>query len=102
MDTPAARHAETDAVPKVKVILPGALLRLFPGAVQRLEIQAATIDEMLYALDKRWPGMRDRLADTSPAVRRHISIFVDGERVNLGTELPDGAEVYVLTAMSGG
>ncbi len=102
MDTLTAKHTGADAVPKVKVILPGALLRLFPGSVQRLEVRAATIDDMLDALDERWPGMRDRLADTSPAVRRHISIFVDGERSRLDTKLPEGADVFVLTAMSGG
>lgn len=89
-------------IPRVQVILPDALMRLFPGAERRLEISARTVDEMLDALDLRWPGMRDRLADTSPAVRRHIAIFVDGERAGLETELPDGTDIYVLTAMSGG
>jgi molybdopterin synthase sulfur carrier subunit len=102
MDKPVATTSRTEVAPRVKVILPGALLRLFPGAEQRIEVRAATVDEMLDALNELWPGMRDRLADTSPAVRRHISIFVDGERAGLNTELQDGTEIFVLTAMSGG
>jgi molybdopterin converting factor small subunit len=35
-------------------------------------------------------------------VRRHINIFVDGERATLDTPLRDGVKVYVLTAISGG
>jgi molybdopterin converting factor small subunit len=87
---------------RVNVALPDALLRLFPGAEGRLSINAATVDDVLDELDSRWPGMRDRLADTSPRIRRHINIFVDGQKATLRTELEDGAQVYVLTAMSGG
>ncbi|MBS0644087.1 MAG: MoaD/ThiS family protein, partial [Proteobacteria bacterium] len=53
-------------------------------------------------LDANWPGMRDRLCDSSPAIRRHISIFVDGERATLRTRLHQGAEVFIMTAISGG
>ena len=31
--------------------------------------------------------MRDRLCDTTPAVRRHINVFVDGRRAKLITTL---------------
>lgn len=37
-----------------------------------------------------------------PALRGHLNAFVDGERVTLRTRLTQGAEIVVLTAMSGG
>ena len=86
----------------VVVHLPGALLRLFPGAEGRVELTAASVSEVLDGLDQRWPGMRARLCDETPALRRHISVFLDGDRVRLDTKLSPGAEVYVLTAISGG
>ena len=86
----------------VAVRLPGVLVDLFPGAVRRLELEAATVAEMIDGLDARWPGMRDRLCDSTPAVRRHINIFVDGARAGLETPLEPGVEVFVLTAISGG
>ncbi|MEO1280662.1 MAG: MoaD/ThiS family protein [Pseudomonadota bacterium] len=88
--------------PRVRVVLTGALLRLFPGARSNIDVRAATVDELLSVLDRQWPGMRDRLTDTTPGIRRHINIFVDGKRASLETPLVDGATVYVLTAMSGG
>ncbi|MEM9026983.1 MAG: MoaD/ThiS family protein [Pseudomonadota bacterium] len=91
-----------EGLPSVRVVLPAPPLRLFPGAAADVRIQAYTVSDMLDVLNQRWPGMRDRLADTSPAVRRHINIFVDGQRAQLQTPLVDGADVYVLTAMSGG
>jgi len=90
------------AAPAVTVVLTPALLRLFPGCEGRLEITASTVAELLDQLDARWPGMRDRLRDSTPAVRRHISVFVDGRRAKLETPLVAGGTVYVLTSMSGG
>jgi molybdopterin converting factor small subunit len=90
------------SLPVVTVTLPGALTRLFPGADAQVEVAAGTVDEMLDALDACWPGMADRLRDSRPAVRQHISVFVDGERASLGTPLRPGTTIHVLTAMSGG
>ena len=90
------------AATQVTVSLPPALLSLFPGAVGRVEVAAATVGEAIEALDREWPGMRDRLCDSRPAIRRHINVFVEGRRATLETRLAPGAEVYVLTAISGG
>lgn len=94
-----------EAVPQgttVTVVLPRALLALFPDASRELEVEARTVGEMMQALDARWPGMRDRLCDSTPAVRRHINVFVEGRRAGLDTPLRGGLKVYVLTAISGG
>lgn len=90
------------ASPTVAVVLPAALVRLFPGSARRLEVPAATVGEMVDALDARWPGMRDRLCDSRPSIRRHINVFVEGRRATLDTRLAPGAKVTVLTAISGG
>lgn len=87
---------------QVSVTLPGALLALFPGAPPRVEVGAGTVAEAMEALEARWPGMRDRLCDSRPAIRRHINVFVDGERAGLETPLRAGADVVILTAISGG
>jgi sulfur-carrier protein len=86
----------------VVVRLPAILVDLFPGSLRRVEVEASTVDEMVDALDRLWPGMRDRICDTRPAIRRHMNVFVDGERASLGTRLAPGTEVFVLTAISGG
>jgi molybdopterin synthase sulfur carrier subunit len=86
----------------VTVRLPGVLVDLFPGSTRSLEISVSTVDEMIRELDARWPGMRDRLCDSTPAIRRHINIFIDGERARLDTRIKPGTEVFVLTAISGG
>ncbi|MGF7210867.1 molybdopterin converting factor small subunit [Skermanella aerolata] len=95
---------EDPACLPVIVKLPAALVRLFPEASRQVEIPAsvATVGDAIDALDRRWPGMRDRICDTMPSIRRHMNVFVSGERATLETRLAPGAEVVVLTAISGG
>lgn len=86
----------------MRVTLPPALTRLFPGSPASLELEAATVADLIDALDARWPGMRDRLCDGTPRIRRHINIFIGADRADLDTTIPPTAEVTVMTAISGG
>jgi molybdopterin synthase sulfur carrier subunit len=92
---------EPDRAPVVVKLSP-LLVDLFPGSVRRVEMQADSVAAMVHELDRRWPGMGDRICDSRPAIRKHMNIFVDGERASLETALAPGAEVFVLTAISGG
>lgn len=94
-----------DTVSSVSLVvarLPGVLMDLFPGAPRRVELPASTVKEMIDGLDALWPGMRDRMCDSRPAIRRHMNVFVDGEKATLKTRLAPGTEVFILTAISGG
>jgi sulfur-carrier protein len=90
------------AAPTVTVLLPAALVRMFPGSERRVEVPGATVAEAVDALNRRWPGMRDRICDSRPAIRQHINVFVAGERATLATRLTPGCEMIVMTAISGG
>jgi molybdopterin converting factor small subunit len=98
-DTKRDRRPEAATV---TVRLPGALVDLFPGSRRSVELKASTVDEMMDELDRLWPGMRDRLCDSTPAIRKHINVFIDGERSSLDTPIQPGTELFVLTAISGG
>ncbi len=102
MDAPSANAGQKSATAGVTVTLAGALIYLFPGVPRRLTVEAASVREMVEALDADWPGMGDRIVDSTPAIRRHMNVFVDGTRAVLDTPLRPGAEVFVLTAISGG
>ncbi len=86
----------------MRVVLPHALTRLFPGSFPDMEIEGETVAALIDTLDARLPGMRDRLCDSTPKIRRHINVFVGGERATLATRLPRDAEVVIMTAISGG
>jgi sulfur-carrier protein len=86
----------------VRVFLPQALISLFPGCPSAPVVEGGTVSDAIDALNVRWPGLRHRLCDETPAIRRHINIFVGGERAGLDTIVPAGAEMVVMTAISGG
>jgi molybdopterin converting factor small subunit len=84
------------------VHLPTTLTPLFPGLSRRLEVEAATVADALDELDRRWPGLRDRLVAEGPALRSHIHVYVDRERAGLDTGLDERSRVDVIAAISGG
>ncbi len=65
--------------------LPITLVPLFQDLPRRVEVSGSTVLETIDELDRRWPGVRDRLCDPGPALRAHINVYVDEERAGLET-----------------
>jgi molybdopterin converting factor small subunit len=84
------------------VHLPATLPPLFDGLPRRLDVEASTVGDVIATLEERWPGMRDRLCEPGPALRRHINVYVDRERAGLDTALGPSSRVDVIAAISGG
>jgi molybdopterin converting factor small subunit len=84
------------------VHLPSTLTPLFAELPRRLDLDAATVKEAIDRLDERWPGLRDRLCEPGPVLRRHIHVYVDRERAAMDTPIATGSRVDVIAAISGG
>jgi sulfur-carrier protein len=82
--------------------LPSTLTPLFAGLPRRMDVEAATVAEVIDCLDHRWPGLRDRLCEPGPELRGHIHVYVDRERATLETPLELRSRVDVIAAISGG
>ena len=66
------------------------------------EVDGATVGEALRALVASRPALGHHLVDESGALRRHVSVFVDGTQADLDTSVGESAEIHVLQAVSGG
>lgn len=84
------------------VYLPRSLAGLFPGAPRQAQVEAASVGDLIDRLDEQWPGLRNRLCDTGPALRAYITIFVDGEKATLATPVRAASVVHVVPAVAGG
>lgn len=86
------------------VVLPRSLVALFPSAERRVQVDGGTVDEVVRALEARWPGMRDRLCESggAPRIRAFINVFVDGTAADLRTAVGPGSTVHVIPAVAGG
>jgi sulfur-carrier protein len=82
--------------------LPPTLPPLFEELPRHLDVPAATVDDAISRMDERWPGVRDRLCEPGPALRRHINVYVDREPADLETALRADSRVDLIAAISGG
>ena len=88
-------------------LIPGPLRELAGNRAEvRVEGAARSLAEALALLWAACPGVRDRIVTELGEVRPHINIFVDGQNIRYagGLDAPvrDGAEIYILPAVSGG
>jgi sulfur-carrier protein len=84
------------------VLLPRSLVSLIPAVPRRCEVDAATVAEAIDRLDDLAPGIRNRLIDAGPSLRRHINVYVDGAPATLTTPLGPASTLHVIPAVSGG
>jgi len=86
----------------VNVAVPSPL-RSYTDGKAAVNASGTTVAELLADLDRRYPGIRFRMIDEQDAIRQHIRIFVNRERVHdLGARLAPSDEVIIITAISGG
>jgi len=78
-------------------------LRSYTSGRAEVSAVGATLADVLADLDRQFPGFRFRVIDEQDRVRRHILLFVGIERQeDLATAIPDGVDVHILGALSGG
>jgi molybdopterin converting factor small subunit len=61
-----------------------------------------TVAELLRALEREQPALAGWILDERGAIRRHINVFVAGERGGEDTTVREDDAVDVLPAISGG
>lgn len=75
-------------------------------AAEPVEASGRTVREVLDAAFAGDDLARSYVLDDQSALRKHMNIFVDGnrvkDRVHLSDPVPEGGEVYVIQALSGG
>lgn len=81
-------------------------LRKLTGDEEVVLVQAGTIASAIAELERRFPGMAERLVDAQGEVRRFVNVYVNEEdirfRDNNKTPVKDGDEVSIIPAIAGG
>ena len=82
-----------------------APLRTLTGGKDEVTAAGATVGELIQELDKKHPGIKDRLLDEK-GVRRFVNIYVGEEDVRfldgLDTPVAAGQTLSIVPAVAGG
>jgi molybdopterin converting factor small subunit len=81
------------------------ILRPDAGGNRELELDGATVREVLSSLVAAYPGLSERVFD-GDELPQFLNVFLDGADVRLldglETEVPEGAKLLLLPAVAGG
>jgi molybdopterin converting factor small subunit len=84
-------------------------LRAHAGGAGRLELDVAppvTVAAVIDAISATHPAVGRRVRDEAGTLRRHVNVFVGADNARdldgLATVVPEGVDVAVLPAVSGG
>jgi molybdopterin synthase sulfur carrier subunit len=81
-------------------------LRKLTGDEELIEVQPGTIASALTEMQRRFPGIQERLLDESGEVRRFVNVYVNEEDIRFlqgrDTPLKEGDEVSIIPAIAGG
>jgi sulfur-carrier protein len=72
------------------------------GGRRELQLEGATVRDVLRALEDEHPAIAGWILDERTTIRQHVNVFVNGERGREDTALDAGDRVHVLPSISGG
>ncbi len=77
-------------------------LKQLAGNCSEQSVEGADVGELMRALESAHPALGGWILDERGHIRRHINVFVNGERAGEQGKVGDDDRVDVLPAISGG
>jgi molybdopterin converting factor small subunit len=77
-------------------------LKKLAGDCSEHRLEGATVADLLRELERAHPDIGGWILDERGLIRRHINVFVNGERGREGTAVAPDDRIEVLPAISGG
>ncbi len=81
-------------------------LRPLSGGASTVQVEGATLTEVIANLDAAHPGFNDRLLDEAGELRKFVNLFVADDDVRyldgLNTATPAGTTISIIPAVAGG
>lgn len=81
-------------------------LRRFTGGNDEITAEGDSIIAVIEDLERRHPGMRERLLDDKGELRRFVNIYLNGDDIRflnqLTSKVKDGDDISIVPAIAGG
>jgi len=89
----------------IKVRIPTPLQKITQGKPE-VEARGKDVSELIEELEKKFPGIKERLCDEQGKVRRFVNVYLNEEDIRFlkkeQTSVKDGDEVSIVPAIAGG
>ncbi len=72
------------------------------GGRRELELDGATVRDVLRALEREHPAIAGWILDEQVSIREHVNVFVNGEKSREDTATSAGDRIHVIPSISGG
>lgn len=81
-------------------------LRKFTNGADEVNAQGNNVKALVEDLEKKFPGIKERLCDETGKIRRFVNVYVNGDDIrflqNLETSLKEGDNISIVPAIAGG
>ncbi|HEV8342552.1 MAG TPA: ubiquitin-like small modifier protein 1 [Candidatus Binatia bacterium] len=81
-------------------------LRKFTNGADEVNAQGNTVRVLVEDLERKFPGIKERICDENGKIRRFVNVYVNGDDIrflqNLETSLKEGDNISIVPAIAGG
>ena len=79
-----------------------APLKDLAGGSSQVQVGGATVGQAIRALEADHPKLTGWILDEQGHIRRHVNVFVNGERVGEDARVQPSDHLHILPSISGG
>jgi len=72
------------------------------GGNSTLDLEGSTVGEVIRGLEATWPKTVGWVLDEQGRIRRHVNVYVNGERAREDASVAPGDRLHVLPSITGG
>ena len=81
-------------------------LRKFTNGADEVNAQGNTVRALVEDLERKFPGIKERICDETGKIRRFVNVYVNGDDIrflqNMETSLKEGDSISIVPAIAGG
>ena len=89
----------------VTVRIPTPLRKVTNGE-DKASVEGNTMSEVVEALENKFPGLKDRICESTGELRSFVNVYINGEDIRfvdgMSSSVASGDEISIVPAVAGG
>ena len=81
-------------------------LRKVTNGEDKASVEGNTMSEVVEALENQFPGLKDRICESTGELRSFVNVYINGEDIRfvdgMSSSVASGDEISIVPAVAGG